>query len=420
MEPQDLLGALWRQRLLVLGVFVVVGLATVIGVSIAPKSYTASATISAAQNPDSPPATDDLDALRGTIGELANSRAVVDAVRADLDVDRSADELRRSIDGSWVEGTVLIEIVVHDGDPEVAAKIANLVASELPRNSPVNGTFVFTTTTPARPPVTYSSPNLVLAGAAGLVAGAVLACLFAVARDRRRLTVDHGRIAEEAADAPLLAHVAPPHDLTALPALYPGTAAADVFRHLRLSLEAEGSRDPVDLVVVAGVGPGEVNIWLGANLAISLASVGRRVLLVDGRLDARSGHQPSPHRDGLFGVLDGLPLEDAMMDGPIEGLSVLPSGDAQGRSAEVLIETKWGDVVAAARLAFDVIVVLAPPMDISDDARVMAASGSLLMAVPEGTVSVAALRAHSDRVRSVGGRLLGLVLVGHRAERVPV
>jgi succinoglycan biosynthesis transport protein ExoP len=419
MEPQDLLGALWRQRLLVLAVFVVVGVATAIGVSLAPKSYTSSAVISAAQNPDAPPATDDLDALRGTIGELANSRDVVEAVRAELDVDRSADALRRSIDGAWIDGTVLIEIVVHDSDPEVAARIANLVAEQLPIYSPANGAFLFTTTTSARPPVTYSSPNLVLAGAAGLVAAAVLACVFAVARDKRRHTVDHGRIAEEAAEAPLLAHVAPPHDLTALPALYPGTAAADVFRHLRLSLEAEGSRDPVDLVVVAGVGPGEVNIWLGANLAISLASVGRRVLLIDGRLDARSGQLPSPHRAGLFEVLDGLPLEDALMDGPVPGLSVVAAGDAQGRS-EVLIETKWAEVVAAARQRFDVIVVLAPPMDVCDDARVMASGGSLLMAVPEGTVSVAALRAHSDRVRSVGARLLGLVLVGHRAERVPV
>lgn len=415
-----MIGAVWRQRLLVLGVFVVVGLALVIGVFIAPKSYTASAVVSATQNPEAPAGADDLDALRGTIGELASSRGVVDAVRGELGVERSADELRRSIDGSWIDGTVLIEVVVHDRDPQVAADIANLVAAELPRNSPSSGTFLFTTTSSARPPVTYSSPNLVLAGAAGLMAAAVLACVFAVARDRRRLTVDHGRIAEDAAAAPLLAHVAPPRDLTALPTLYPGTAAADVFRHLRLSLEVEGSSDPVDLVVVAGVTAGEINIWIGANLAISLASVGRRVLLVDGRLGSRADQPPAPHRRGLVDVLDGLPLEEALIDGPVDGLRVLPPGDGGGRSAEVLIETNWAGVLADARRDFDVTVVLAPPMDVCDDARVLAASGSLLMAVPESTVSVAALRAHSDRVRSMGARLLGLVLVGHRAERMSV
>lgn len=402
--------------------FVVTGVALAIGIALAPKTYTATAVVSATQDPaaNSTLAADDVDSLRGTMGELANSRAVVQQVQSGLSVDRSIDDLRRSIEGTAVRGTVLLEVEARDSDPDVAAEIANLAAQALQLYTPGEQVFQYSITSPAQPPVTYSDPNLLIAGAAGLVVAAVLSCLCAVARDQRRSTVDHGRIAEEAADAPLLAHVSPPRDLTALPALHPGTAAADVFRHLRLALEIEGSKDPVDVVVVAGIGGGEINVWLGANLAISLASVGRRVLLVDGRLDSRSGHLDNDEsgRTGLFEVLDGAPLDDALIDGPVEGLRVLPAGNGQGRSAEVLIETKWGKVLADARTLADVVIVLAPPMDVCDDARVMAAGGALVMAVPEGRVSVAALRVHSDRVRSVGARLLGLVLVGHRADRL--
>lgn len=421
MEPQDLFGALWRQRWLVLAVFVITGAALAVGVALAPKTYTSTAVISATQNATSTAATDDIEALRGTMGQLANSRGVVEAVQSGLSVERTTDQLRRSISGTWVGGTVLLEIEARDGDPAVAAEIANSAANALQLYAPASDQFRFTTTSPAQPAVTYSNPNLLVAGGAGLVVATVLSCLCAMARDQRRSTVDHGRIAEEAADAPLLAHVSPPRDLTALPALHPGTAAADVFRHLRLSLEIEGTKDPVDVVVVAGIGGGEINVWLGANLAISLASVGRRVLLVDGRLDSRSG-QPmtdDTSRTGLFQVLGGAPLEDALIDGPVDGLRVLPAGDGEGQSAEVLIETQWSKVLNEAKMIADVVVVLAPPMDVCDDARVMAAAGgSLLLAVPEGTVSVAALRVHSDRVRSVGARLLGLVLIGHRADRL--
>ena len=203
----------------------------------------------------------------------------------------------------------------------------------------------------------------------------------------------------------------------------PGTSAADVFRHLRIALEAEASTNPVNKVVVTGVTCGDVNVWLGANLAISLANVGRRVLLVDGRIgeparppDRRPSPAPwvcttsSPERD----------LDSALSPGPVELLTVLPSGNWGGAPTETLIETRFSDAMAEATERFDVVVVLAPPLDVCDDARVMAAGGSLLLAVPEGGVSPAQLRAHADNIRSVGVRLLGIVLVGRRAERVSV
>ncbi len=130
---------------------------------------------------------------------------------------------------------------------------------------------------------------LVAAGVAVLLAFAV-----ALARDRRTETVDDANDVENAAVAPLLAHLTAPADLTSMPALRPGSAEADMFRHLRLALEAETSGGPSKKVVVAGVSTGEVDVWLGANAAISLASVGRRVLLVDGRMGDRFGRPGEP------------------------------------------------------------------------------------------------------------------------------
>ncbi|MEO9323971.1 Wzz/FepE/Etk N-terminal domain-containing protein [Nocardioides sp. C4-1] len=418
MEPQDVSGALWRQRWLVLAVFATTGGLLALGLLVAPKTYTATATVSAVQNPsaDVDVAVGDLDALRGTMAELVGSRAVADAVQAELSAPRTIGDLRRHLDGTWVRGTVLVEVVATDSDPDVAAEMANLAAAQLPLVTPSGDSFLFTTTSTARAPMTYSQPDLLVVGAIALGLAVVLSCLGAVVRDRRRSTVDDGWVAEDAAGSPLLGHVSPPRDLTALPALRPGTSAADDFRRLRLSVEVEHDRDPVDVVVVAGIGGGEINVWLGANLAVALADVGRRVLLVDGRLDDRSDQPLAVHRTGLREVLGGHPLDEALVDGPVDGLRVLAAG-GPGRSGETLVESGWADVRAAARRIADVVIVLAPPLDGSDDARVLAAGGSMLLAVPEGTVPVASLRAHSARVRAAGARLLGVVLVGHRAER---
>ncbi|HET9423042.1 MAG TPA: Wzz/FepE/Etk N-terminal domain-containing protein [Nocardioides sp.] len=419
MEPRDLAGALWRQRTVVLVVFVVTGAAVALGVHLAPKSYSSTAALSAIDNPGAESLAEDLNSLRGTLAELANSREVVEAVVAESGVDRDVEELRRSIDAEWVGGTILIQITAHDENAEVAALVANTVAQVLPFFDP-SGAFQFTTSKTAQPAVTYSSPNLLVAAGAGLLLAVVLASVAAVLRDRRRNTVDNARAAEEATTAPLLAHITPPRDPATLPALYPGTAAADMFRHVRIALEVEASNNPVTKVVVTGVTTGETTVWLGANLAISLAKVGRRVLLVDARMGERNG-PPSPDEPdtpGLYDVLKGGDLTEALSPGPVEGLTVLPSGRWGGESTDVLVETRFADVMGQAEDRFDIVVVLAPALDACDDARLMAAGGSMLLTVPEGTVSVASLRAHSQRVRSVGARLLGVILVGRRADRI--
>ena len=89
-----------------------------------------------------------------------------------------------------------------------------------------------------------------------------------------------------------------------------------------------------------------------------------------------------------------------------------------GEPADSLLETRFAGVMAQAAARFDVVIVLATTLDRSDDARVMAARGSLILAVPEAGVSQRELRLQASRIRSVGVRLLGVVMVGRRAERM--
>src|SRR6188768_3922210 len=109
MDVRDVGVALWRQWPLVVLILAVTGGALAAGVALAPKSYAATATISAADAPGVA-GNDDPDALRATLAELANSRGVVDEVRQRTSTDRSAAELRRSIEGAWVRGTILVDV----------------------------------------------------------------------------------------------------------------------------------------------------------------------------------------------------------------------------------------------------------------------------------------------------------------------
>jgi polysaccharide biosynthesis transport protein len=417
--------ALWRQRLVVVLVLVISGAAVAAGLLLAPKSYAATATVSAAEAPGAA-GSDDPDALRATLAELANSRGVVDRVHDLITTDRSGEELRRSIHGDWVRGTILVEVTVEDRDPDTAAAIANAVAGVLVDRDAVRrvagpslgGSLVVTTSDPAEPPETFTSPDLGFSLGLGLLLALGLATVAAVWRDRRTHTVDDAAGVEDAATAPLLAHLTPPADLTTMPALTPGTAEADLFRHLRLALEEEAQAG-WPRVVVAGVTSGEVNVWIGANVALALAGTGRRVLLVDGRMGERFGTsvEEAPDTPGLYDVLLGADLETALSVGPVDLLEVLPAGTYGAESIPELIAQRFLSVMDSAAADFDNVVVIGPPLDVSEDSRAMSRDSSIVLALVEGSVSASALRQHADRLRAVGARLVGVVLVARRPER---
>lgn len=422
MDVRYLGGALWRQKLLVLVILLVTAGAVTAGLWLAPKSYAATATVQVNQDPAAPHSPQELNETRATVAALAGSRDVAVAVQARLaderGVHRGIDELRRSISGQWVVGTILVRVTATDDDPRVAAAIANLAGQELDEIAPPDSGVWFSIEDPAQPPETFSSPEVGLTILLGVVAGLILAMTGAVVRDRRSNTVDDAADAEHAAVAPLLAHLPPPPDPTALPALQPGTAAADRFRHLRTAVETATDSSASNKVVVAGVTAGDFTVWLAANVAIALAGVGKKVLLVDGRMGERFGRpvQDEPDTPGLYDVLTGIPLASAVSPGPVDLLSVLPSGTWGEEPVERLLRTRFDVVMEEAEDAFDVVIVLAPPLDTCDDARVMAVGGSLVLAVPQGRVSSGALRGHADRIRAFGARLLGVVLIGRRAE----
>jgi capsular polysaccharide biosynthesis protein len=416
MDVRELGAALWRQRLLVLVLVLIGGAVVAGGLWLTPKTYESVAGLEAVKDPAATADAEAVDRARRDLAEAADSPALLSEVRRDLGVDRSTAELADSVEVRWAPGRALVQIVVRDRDEVVAALVANAVAARAAGLAADDDVVTVTVTDRAMTPQMFVEPRLAPLLVGGVGATLLLALAVALVRDRRTETVDDANDVENAAVAPLLAHLAAPADLTLMPALHPGSAEADMFRHLRLALEAETSAGPSRKVVVSGLSAGEVAVWLGANAAISLAHVGRRVLLVDGRMGDRFGRpaQPEPGTLGLYDVLMGADLERAVSPGPVELLSVLPAG-TWDEHPDALLES-FDTVMDEATARWDVVVVLAPSLDAADDAQRMSVGGSLLLAVPEGGVSTSVLRSHASRVRAAGGRILGVVLVGRRSE----
>jgi protein-tyrosine kinase len=154
----------------------------------------------------------------------------------------------------------------------------------------------------------------------------------------------------------------------------PLSAAAEAIRALRTHIIAQhiqaGRRGLAITAPSADVGC----TFVAANLAVALAQVGLKTLLVDGDLRSPSIGQFVPSRTvtpGLVGCLSmAAPQIGDVVDSDVfPNLSVLYAGDAAANSQEVLAREAFEDVMNQCLRDYDVTIVDTPPANISADVR---------------------------------------------------
>ena len=193
----------------------------------------------------------------------------------------------------------------------------------------------------------------------------------------------------------------------------------EAFRMLRISLAFSWGDGPCTLVVTSAA-PQEGKTLIAANLAVTFARGGARVLLVDCDI-----HRPRLHRvfhaaraPGLMDLLrssasDTTPNQrlTAIRTTGIDRLSFLPCGAEPQENPELLEPAMLRGTLKQLQTEFDVILLDTPPVLVSADAATLAASADgVIMVVRAGQTDRGAADIARQRVVSAGGRVLGVVL----------
>ena len=155
-------------------------------------------------------------------------------------------------------------------------------------------------------------------------------------------------------------------------------AYVEALRLIRTRLERQ-LNDRKVLMVTSSI-PGEGKSTVAANLAISMARKGKRVVLIDcdlrnpsqGKVFDLKGKYP-----GLVAVLQGSArLEDALYPvkdhGDEIGLTLVPGADKESRLVEILGSEEMGRLLELLKGRFDVIILDTPPTAMLVDATIMA------------------------------------------------
>jgi capsular exopolysaccharide synthesis family protein len=203
---------------------------------------------------------------------------------------------------------------------------------------------------------------------------------------------------------------------TARPAAlrYPEGPVAEAYRVVRTNLlfssVAEGGR----AIIVTSSNPGEGKTTTTANLAISLAANGAKVLVVDADLRRPTLHQhfAISKTPGLSDVIVGKrQISEAVQSARGKALHVLPCGYIPPNPAELLGSTVMRDIVRALKTRYDWVLIDTPPVLAMADTPVLCpfVDGVILVVASEASHRPAVQRA-IDQLSSVGGTVIGAVL----------
>jgi succinoglycan biosynthesis transport protein ExoP len=154
------------------------------------------------------------------------------------------------------------------------------------------------------------------------------------------------------------------------------SALTEAFGALRTSVLLNGNGHSTQSLLVTSSQPGEGKTTVSVNLAISLARLGHRVLLIDADIRRPSVHKALKleNRAGLVNFLrDEGEWAHSVQRCDASGLEVLTAGTAPANPAELLSSWRMQNLVTQALVGYDFVILDSPALLISaPDARILA------------------------------------------------
>lgn len=190
--------------------------------------------------------------------------------------------------------------------------------------------------------------------------------------------------------------------------------SVESLRGLRTTLEATLASDESKVIMVSSPAPGMGKSFVSTNLSALLASIKKRVLIIDadmrnGRLHETfaTGKQP-----GLSDLLSGkASLGEVIVSLPELGIDLIPRGSMVLNPAELLVLGELAETLEQLKSFYNHIVIDSPPILGATDAVIMGkhADASFLV-VKEGRYTAQELEVSFRRLQQVGIKPSGFII----------
>lgn len=194
----------------------------------------------------------------------------------------------------------------------------------------------------------------------------------------------------------------------------PKSPVSEAFRTLRTNIQFSNIDKNVKSIILTSSGPGEGKSTVISNLAITMAQMDKRVLLIDADLRKPRVNKifGIANTDGLTTVLsEDINYEDVIAYTEIDGVHILTSGPIPPNPAEILGSNKMTDFLEKVKEDYDMVLIDAPPIGVVTDAAVLSTKcDGVLLVCAVGQAMVNAVVNAKELLLKVNANILGVIM----------
>lgn len=380
-------------------------------------------------------AADDLSKSKTTTYQsIATTRPVAQAVIDELGLSETPDQLIENITVEAPLDTSELRITASAGDPAearnladawVTALAAQVEQMETAGTDDAEAAVRLVPLAEAALPTSPASPNIKLSLAIGVVLGLMLGLAYALIRNHLDRRIRSAEMIEKQFGVPVIGTI--PADkrmvdhrqVVETGAIESSSdrsahAMSEALRELRTNLSFVDVDNPPRIIVVTSSVPGEGKSSVTANLAVTIAASGKRVVVVDGDLRR-------PVVTNMFGLVPGAGVTDVLSGqaeledvlqvwGQVPNLAVLGAGRVPPNPSELLGSKAMTDMLQTLAEHATVLIDAPPLLPVTDAAILSKVADGAMVVIHAGKTTVDAIDKALGNLSKVNAHILGAIL----------
>ena len=194
----------------------------------------------------------------------------------------------------------------------------------------------------------------------------------------------------------------------------PSSVIAEQFRTIRTNIQFSMVDKNLKTLVITSAGPGAGKSTISANLAVTFAMQGKKVLIVDADMRKPTVHKTFrlPNRDGLTTLLTerDVEIKDIAHRLDTEGLFAITSGVIPPNPSELLASNRMNQLIQEFEELFDLIIFDMPPVIAVTDAQVMSSkSDGTIFVINKNGADKEMVTKSKELLEKVKANIIGVV-----------
>jgi polysaccharide biosynthesis transport protein len=192
------------------------------------------------------------------------------------------------------------------------------------------------------------------------------------------------------------------------------------FRMLQTNLQFMNVDSSLKVLVVSSSQSGEGKSTVTANLALALAELGKRVLLVDADMRKPTQHKiwRQSNYEGLSNVLSGQCKQEAAITEVQSNVFLMTAGVVPPNPVVLIDSDQMNSLIETWGNTYDIVLIDAPPITVAADASLLGTqAGTLLFVIRPGVADKESVEYAQEILTQSKIKVLGMVLNGVEVDK---